>query len=341
MRRNIVALLVPLVGLLTVDAALAAKKAANAPLLKLFETSWQEDLADDPMSRHRARRPSLRRAADRHVGGNDRQAQPAHVHAHGRAAQDRQDQAREGRPAQLRPVRARNPHSPQRSTVQAVPVRHPHLRRPATAARARRDSSVPDGQGLRQLDRAHQRQRRVHRPVDRVVRPGRHRASHAAAHHRAEGARADQAAARHRPGSERVLRAVQEDAGQLRCRHQGPAHRRRQDRHPDRGGAGLPALRQVLPRCLSTRVARHDRHLRHAGWRAVLQGPRQVLHDHRQPRCDAHPQHRPRGSEAHPRRDGKDARGHQLPGHARSVPVLHPHRSALLLQDARRAVRGV
>ncbi|HEU4780417.1 MAG TPA: DUF885 domain-containing protein [Steroidobacteraceae bacterium] len=50
MRRKIVALLVPLVGLLSVDAALAAKKAANAPLLKLFETSWQEDLADDPIS---------------------------------------------------------------------------------------------------------------------------------------------------------------------------------------------------------------------------------------------------------------------------------------------------
>src|SRR6187401_2890274 len=50
MRRNIAALLVPLVGLLTADAALAAKKPANAPLLKLFETSWQEDLADDPMA---------------------------------------------------------------------------------------------------------------------------------------------------------------------------------------------------------------------------------------------------------------------------------------------------
>ncbi|HEY6124886.1 MAG TPA: DUF885 family protein, partial [Steroidobacteraceae bacterium] len=50
MRRKIIALLVPLVGLLTVDAALAAKKAANAPLLKLFEASWQEDLADDPIT---------------------------------------------------------------------------------------------------------------------------------------------------------------------------------------------------------------------------------------------------------------------------------------------------
>jgi uncharacterized protein (DUF885 family) len=50
MRRKIVALLVPLMGLLSVDAALAAKKAANAPLLKLFETSWQEDLANDPIS---------------------------------------------------------------------------------------------------------------------------------------------------------------------------------------------------------------------------------------------------------------------------------------------------
>ena len=50
-----------------------------------------------------------------------------------------------------------------------------------------------------------------------------------------------------------------------------------------------------------------------------------------------HPQPGPRGSEAHPRRDGEDARGHQLPRHARSVPGFHPQRSALLLQDAGRA----
>ncbi|MEO8018279.1 MAG: DUF885 domain-containing protein [Pseudomonadota bacterium] len=50
MRRKIAVLLVPLLGLLTVDAAFAAKKAANAPLLKLFETAWQEDLADDPIA---------------------------------------------------------------------------------------------------------------------------------------------------------------------------------------------------------------------------------------------------------------------------------------------------
>ncbi len=49
MRRNIlIALLAPL-GLLTADAALAAKKPANAPLIKLFDTTWQEDLADDPI----------------------------------------------------------------------------------------------------------------------------------------------------------------------------------------------------------------------------------------------------------------------------------------------------
>jgi uncharacterized protein (DUF885 family) len=49
MRRHIfVALLAPL-GLLTVDSAFAAK-AANAPLLKLFDTVWQEDLADNPIA---------------------------------------------------------------------------------------------------------------------------------------------------------------------------------------------------------------------------------------------------------------------------------------------------
>jgi uncharacterized protein (DUF885 family) len=47
MRRTKLALLVPLLGLLTVDAF--AAKAANGPLLKLFESTWQEDLIDDPI----------------------------------------------------------------------------------------------------------------------------------------------------------------------------------------------------------------------------------------------------------------------------------------------------
>jgi uncharacterized protein (DUF885 family) len=51
MRRHIlVALLAPL-GFLTVTPAFAAKasKSANGPLLKLFDTTWQEDLVDDPV----------------------------------------------------------------------------------------------------------------------------------------------------------------------------------------------------------------------------------------------------------------------------------------------------
>ncbi len=46
-RQTLLALLAPL-GFLTFDTAFAAK-AANGPLLKLFETTWQEDLADDPL----------------------------------------------------------------------------------------------------------------------------------------------------------------------------------------------------------------------------------------------------------------------------------------------------
>jgi uncharacterized protein (DUF885 family) len=38
-----------LLGLLVTDAALARSKAANEPLLKLFDATWQEDLADDPL----------------------------------------------------------------------------------------------------------------------------------------------------------------------------------------------------------------------------------------------------------------------------------------------------
>ncbi len=51
------------------------------------------------------------------------------------------------------------------------------------------------------------------------------------------------------------------------------------------------------------------------GRRPVLPQPHRLLHDARQPGPGAHPQHRPRRGEAHPRRDGKDARGHQLPRH--------------------------
>ena len=48
MRRQLAVLLAPL-GFLAADAALAAKS-ANAPLIKLFDQTWQEDLADDPIS---------------------------------------------------------------------------------------------------------------------------------------------------------------------------------------------------------------------------------------------------------------------------------------------------
>ena len=49
MRRYLVVLLAPLLGFLHVDAFAAKSKAANGPLVKLFDTTWQEDLADDPI----------------------------------------------------------------------------------------------------------------------------------------------------------------------------------------------------------------------------------------------------------------------------------------------------
>jgi uncharacterized protein (DUF885 family) len=47
MRLLKLALLVPALGLFTIPAF--AAKAANAPLIKLFDATWQEDLADDPI----------------------------------------------------------------------------------------------------------------------------------------------------------------------------------------------------------------------------------------------------------------------------------------------------
>jgi uncharacterized protein (DUF885 family) len=49
MRRTILILLAPLAGLF-ITPAFAAKKPANAPLLKLFDQVWQEDLADNPLA---------------------------------------------------------------------------------------------------------------------------------------------------------------------------------------------------------------------------------------------------------------------------------------------------
>ena len=50
MRRITIALLAPLAGFLISAPVLAAKKPANAPLIKLFDQVWQEDLVDDPIS---------------------------------------------------------------------------------------------------------------------------------------------------------------------------------------------------------------------------------------------------------------------------------------------------
>ncbi len=108
MRRLKLALLVPALGLLTIDPAFAAKKATNAPLVKLFETTWQEDLADDPVgatalgdTRYNDKWPDLTQLAiDARQKKNYARLQSL--------AQDQSRQAREGRPAQLRPVPARD-----------------------------------------------------------------------------------------------------------------------------------------------------------------------------------------------------------------------------------------
>ena len=49
MRRKHLALLLAPLGFLIVEAALAAKS-SGSPLQKLFDATWQEDLADDPLS---------------------------------------------------------------------------------------------------------------------------------------------------------------------------------------------------------------------------------------------------------------------------------------------------
>jgi len=49
MRRTSLVLLLAPLGFLTVDTAFAAK-AANAPLTKLLDATWEEDLADDPLA---------------------------------------------------------------------------------------------------------------------------------------------------------------------------------------------------------------------------------------------------------------------------------------------------
>ena len=313
MRRNIAALLVPLVGLLTVDVALAAKKPANAPLLKLFETSWQEDLANDPISatalgdhRYDALLP------DMSVEDIARRNQLMFTRM---AALRKIDKTKLEKADQLnydlfeRETRIRLNEAQFKPYLYAIqtgggPQLLPEL------------SEVHPFQTVKDYDNWIARINASGVYLDQWI--------------VLLGQGATERRTQPRIIVQKVLEQIKpqlvtdpEASGVLPPFKKMPASFDAATK--DRliaagkaaiqtvGRAGVPALRQVLPRCLSTRFARHDRHIRHAGRRPVLQGPRQVLHDHRQPRCDAHPQHRPRGSEENPRRDGEDARGHQFP----------------------------
>ena len=140
---------------LVVDTAFAAKS-ANAPLVKLFEPPGRRTW---PMTR--CRPPSSVTRATTTAGPTCR-SKPS------TAAKRRTTRAcrRCARSTAKNSIKAdqlnydlfeRDIRTPHRGLpVQAVAVRHAHLRRPAAAGASSPSSPVQDGQGLRQLDRAHQ-----------------------------------------------------------------------------------------------------------------------------------------------------------------------------------------
>ena len=136
------------------------------------------------------------------------------LHAPAVAAQDQPRQARQGGPAQLRPVPARDQDAHRGIPVQAVDVRQ---RAPSTVR-----SCWPRSPSSRRStpSRTTTTGSRASTPrgmyIDQwivLLTPGRHRAAHAAAHHHQQGARADQG--RRSPPTPRPTRSTRPSR---RCR---------------------------------------------------------------------------------------------------------------------------
>jgi uncharacterized protein (DUF885 family) len=201
------------VGFLTVDSAFAAKKPSNAPLLKLFETSWQEDLADDPNA--------ASALGDHRYDDKLTDMSPEAIARRSQRAFTRLAALRKINREKLEKADQLNYDLFERETRVRIDEANfkPYLYATRTFDGPQLLPELAEVlpfqtcQGLRQLDRAHQCERRVHRPVDRAVRPGRHRATHAAARHHPESACSDPAATGYRPGGQPVLRTLQEDSG--------------------------------------------------------------------------------------------------------------------------------
>ena len=161
MRRKIVALLVPLVGLLAVDAAFAAKKPAKAsPLQKLFDQVWQEDLADDPISatalgdhRYDDKLPDMSpEGIDKRNKRNFTRLQALR-----KINKDKLDKADQLN-YDLFDREIKRPHRRVRVQTRRL-YAFRSVGGPQLLPELAEFAAVQDGQGLRQLDRAHQRLR--------------------------------------------------------------------------------------------------------------------------------------------------------------------------------------
>jgi uncharacterized protein (DUF885 family) len=118
MRRITLALLLAPLGFLTFDTAFAAKS-ANGPLVKLFDTTWEEDLADDPLTATQIGDPRYNdRWPDMSVEASTA-AKRRTTHACSRCSRSTA-KTRQGRPAQLRPVPARHQDTHRGLPVQTV-----------------------------------------------------------------------------------------------------------------------------------------------------------------------------------------------------------------------------
>ena len=301
MRRTSLALLLAPLGFLTVDTAFAAK-AANAPLLKLFDTTWQEDLADDPLSATQLGDPRYNDRWPGHVAGGHRPPPEEELRAPAVAGQDQPRQARQGRPAQLRPVPARHQDAHRGIPVQAVDVRHrapsmvrscwprsPSSRRSTrsrtttTGSRASTPTGVYVDQWILLLTQG---------TTERLTQP---RVTINKVLEQLKGPLTADPEANPFYAPFKKMPASIPAAEQARLTAAGKAAVQ---------VVAIPAFQRFdkffrevyLPASRDT-VGIYDI----AGRRAVLPQPHPLLHHGRQPGCGAHPQPRPRGSEAHPR----------------------------------------
>ena len=344
MRRNtLIALLAPC-WVCSPLMPFAAKRPPTRLCTKLFDTTWQEDLADDPIGATQLGDPRYNDTLARHVARSDRPAPEEELRAP--AGAGRRSIARNS----TRPTSSTTTCSSARSRSRIGEYQFkpwmfatrtfdgPQLLAEVTEFAPFKTVKDYDN-WINRLNMTG----RLHRPVDRAADAGRHREAHAAA--QSPSTRCSSRSSRSWSATWKRARSTRRSRtcpASIPDGGEGSAAGRRQGRGAGRGGARRSSAstsssaRSIYPRRATRSASTTSRAATSTTATASAATPpsttRIAARIHNMGLDEVK---RIRGEME------KSARGHQLPRHARAVPRLHPHRAALLLQDAGRTDGGL